>query len=53
MSQGRDIQIFLVRTSSFVDGEGTIINDSLVVKASGGQTLTMVYIYCGSPLRKA
>ena len=28
-------------------GKGTAFNDSLVVKASGGQTLTMVYIEYG------
>ena len=36
-------------TSSFVGGKGTDFNDTIVVKASGGQTLTMVYIYYGMP----
>ena len=43
----RHLDFFLFCTSSFVGGKGTDSNDTIVVKASGGQTLTMVYIYYG------
>ena len=39
----RHLDFVLFCTSSFVGGKGTDFNDSLVLKASGGQTLTMVY----------
>ena len=39
---------FFFCTSSFVGGKGTDFNDTIVFKASGGQTLTMVYIYYGT-----
>ena len=40
----RHLDFVLFCTSSFVGGKGTDFIDSLVVKASGGQTLTMVYM---------
>ena len=46
----RHLDFVLFCTSSFMGGKGTYFNDSLVVKASGGQTLTIVYIYNGSLL---
>ena len=40
----RHLDFVLFCTSSFMGRKGTYFNDSLVVKASGGQTLTMLYI---------